>query len=31
VTFVAGHLWFGVVAGLMYALLHDELSPAAAL
>jgi hypothetical protein len=31
VTFVAGHLSFGVLAGVMCALLHDELSPAAAL
>lgn len=31
VTFVAGHLWFGVLAGTVYAALHDGLSPAAAL
>jgi len=30
-TFVAGHLWFGVLAGAMYALLHDDLPAAAAL
>ncbi len=31
VTFVAGHLWFGVLAGVLYALLHDDLPAAAAL
>lgn len=31
VTFVAGQLWFGVFAAVMYALLHDDLPAAAAL
>ncbi len=31
VTFVAGHLWFGLLAGVLYALLHCQLPPAAAL
>jgi hypothetical protein len=31
ITFVVGHLWFGFVAGVLYALLHAELPPAAAL
>jgi hypothetical protein len=30
VTFVVGHLWFGLVAGVLYALLHGQLPPAAA-
>jgi hypothetical protein len=30
VTFVAGHLWFGLVAGVAYALLHSDLPPSAA-
>lgn len=29
-TFVAGHLWFGLVAGVLYAVLHKDLSIAAA-
>jgi hypothetical protein len=29
-TFILGHLWFGLVAGLLYALLHSGLSPSAA-
>ena len=31
VSFVVGHLWFGLVAGTLYALLHAALPPAAAL
>jgi hypothetical protein len=30
-TFVAGHLWFGAMAAVMYALLHNDLSAAAAI
>ena len=30
VTFVAGHLWFGLVAGVLYAALHTDLAFAAA-
>jgi hypothetical protein len=30
-TFILGHLWFGLVAGVLYALLHTSLSPGAAL
>ncbi|WP_219418654.1 hypothetical protein [Pseudonocardia nigra] len=30
-TFVVGHLWFGAVAGTLYALLHADLPPTAAL
>jgi hypothetical protein len=30
-TFVVGHLSFGVVAAVLYALLHNELGAAAAL
>jgi hypothetical protein len=30
VTFLLGHLGFGVLAGVLYALLHESLSPAAA-
>lgn len=30
VTFVAGHLWFGLVAGVLYAALHNHLSLSAA-
>lgn len=31
VQFVVGHLWFGLVAGALYALLHDGLPAGAAL
>jgi len=29
--FVVGHLWFGLAAGVLYALLHADLPPGAAL
>jgi hypothetical protein len=28
---VAGHLWFGVLGGMMHVLLHDDLPAPAAL
>jgi hypothetical protein len=30
VSFVVGHLWFGLVAGTLYAMLHARLPPGAA-
>ena len=30
-TFLGGHLWFGALAGTLYAFLHADLAPAAAL
>jgi hypothetical protein len=31
IVFVAGHLWFGLVAGALYAVLHSDLPAGAAL
>lgn len=31
IEFVVGHLWFGLAAGVLYALLHADLPPGAAL
>jgi hypothetical protein len=31
ITFTLAHLWFGIAAGVLYALLHGQLTPAAVL